>query len=291
MPECTICRRPSGPEVESARVRSNVRKFIDESFAVWRCPHCRSIHATDLVDLDRYYRFYPIHDLEQTQVDWMLRAMYRNQLDRLVRAGLGPDHRVLDYGCGSGMLVDFLRRSGYPHAVGYDQYSERFRDPGVLEARYDLTVSQDVLEHVAEPSEHLERLDRLCAPGGLIAIGTPNADAIDLGAPEARIHTLHQPFHRHIFSREALLEAGRALGWELVRYYPTMYTNTRVPFVNPVFVTHYFSCFDNTLDLALEPIHVNSLKLWTPVTLFYALFGSFISPETDVMAVFRKPAA
>ncbi len=288
MPDCNICLKSSGPEIEQASVRSNVRKFREESFRVWRCPHCRSIHAADQVDLDSYYRYYPIHDLEDTKVDWMLNAMYRNLLDRLKQAGLRPEHRVLDYGCGSGALVRFLQQAGYPDAVGYDQYGDRFCDPVALGHLCDLVISQDVLEHVPDPGEHLRTLNDLCRPGGVIALGTPNAEAIDLGAPEKRIHTLHQPFHRHIFSKTALLEAGGAMGWTLLRYYPTMYTNTPVPFVNTRFVWHYLGCFDDTLDLALEPIHVNSWRLWTPVTLFHALFGSLTAPETDVMAVFRK---
>jgi 2-polyprenyl-3-methyl-5-hydroxy-6-metoxy-1,4-benzoquinol methylase len=288
MPDCNICLKSSGTEVEQARVRSNVRKFRQEQFAVWRCPHCSSIHASEQVDLDSYYRYYPIHDLEKNRVDWMLKAMYRNLLHRLKKAGLQPEHRVLDYGCGSGALVDFLRKAGYPGAIGYDEYGDAFSDPAVLEQPYDLIISQDVLEHVPDPWEHLRTLNDLCKPGGVIALGTPNAEAIDLRRPEKRIHTLHQPFHRHILSRTALLDTGRALGWTLLRYYPTMYTNTLVPFVNTRFVWHYLGCFDDTLDLVLEPIHVTSWRLFTPLTLFYALFGGFFAPETDVMAVFRR---
>jgi SAM-dependent methyltransferase len=290
MPDCNICLKSSGPEIEQARVRSNVRKFREESFALWRCPHCLSIHAADEVDLESYYRYYPIHDLEKAKLDWMLKAMYRNMLRRLKRAGLRPEHRVLDYGCGSGALVDFLRRAGYPNAAGYDQYSDAFSDPAVLEQPCDMILSQDVLEHVPDPWEHLRTLNDLCKPGGVIAMGTPNAEAIDLRKAEKRVHTLHQPYHRNIFSKTALLDAGGAMGWELLRYYPTQYTNTLVPFVNFPFVMHYFSCFDDTVDLALEPIHANSWKLWLwgPVTLFYVLFGGFIAPECDVMAVFRR---
>ena len=134
-------------------------------------------------------------------------------------------------------------------------------------------------------------LGALAKPGGLVVIGTPNADAIDLENPEERVHTLHQPYHRHIVSSEALRELGTGLGWELLKYYPTMYSNTRVPFVNTPFVTHYFRCFDDTVDVALEPIKLTSWKLWTPATLWRALAGSYFAPETDVMAVFRVPGA
>ncbi len=289
MRHCNICSSDGGTDVERATVRSNVRKFREEKFAVWRCANCGSIHAADEVDLDHYYRHYPIHDLKQTKVDWMLRAMYRNQTRRLMRAGLQKEHHILDHGCGSGFLVDYLRNAGYPNAAGFDQYSQEFCDRRVLERTYDVVISQDVIEHVPEPWDLLNTLQGLSKPGAVIAIGTPNAEAIDLSRPEDRVHTLHQPYHRHIFSRAALLNAGEKMGWKLLRYYPTMYTNTLVPFVNTGFVTHYFSCHDDTLDLALEPIRMNSWRLWTPKTLFLALFGAFTAPETDVMAVFQRP--
>ena len=288
MHHCNICFSDIGDEVEQALVHSNVRKFRDQQFAVWRCPNCKSIHASDEVDLDHYYRYYPIHDLDQAKKDWMLRAMYANLLRRLKKAGLDKTHHILDHGCGSGLLVEYLQTKGYDNATGFDEYSDAFRDRRALERTHDFVISQDVLEHVPEPWDSLKELHDLANPGGVIAIGTPNAEPIDLSSPNDRIHTLHQPYHRHILSRTALLDAGEKQGWKLLRYYPTMYTNTPVPFVNPSLVWHYLGCFDDTLDLALEPIRIDNWRLFTPVTLFYALFGYFISPETDVMAVFQR---
>ena len=102
------------------------------------------------------------------------------------------------------------------------------------------------------------------------------------------MHTLHQPYHRHILSKRALQGLGKELGWELLEYYPTMYANTGVPGVNSAFLEHYFKCHDNNCDLAVEPIKLSSWKLYTPVTLAHFLFGSFWPPECDVMAVFRR---
>jgi 2-polyprenyl-3-methyl-5-hydroxy-6-metoxy-1,4-benzoquinol methylase len=285
---CNICGREAGPEPEQATVRSNVRKFAAEQFAVWRCPHCASIHARDEVDLGRYYADYPFHKLKDTKVDWMLRAMYANLLSRIRTARVQPEQSLLDYGCGSGLFLAHLQREGFTNASGYDEYSERYADRSVLGRSYDCVMTQDVIEHVAEPLELVRNLHELTRPGGVIVIGTPNAEAIDLGNPEARVHTLHQPYHRHILSKRALCALGEDLGWQLLRYYPTMYANTRVPGVNSAFLEHYFKCHDNNVDLAIEPIRLSSWKLWSPVTAAHALFGYFWPPECDVMAVFRK---
>ena len=37
-------------------------------------------------------------------------------------------------------------------------------------------------------------------------------------------------------------------------------------------------------------MRVDSWKLWTPLTIIYALFGYFLSEKTGGMAVFEKPA-
>jgi 2-polyprenyl-3-methyl-5-hydroxy-6-metoxy-1,4-benzoquinol methylase len=289
MQRCNICNTTQTGQVEQASVRSNVRKFRDEQFRIWRCSACGSVHATDDVDLAHYYASYPFHSIGgDSDVDWMLQAMYRKQLKRLRAAGLKREHAVLDYGCGGGAFVKFLRKHGYTHVQGFDEYSDTFGDKRVLDARYDMILAQDLLEHVAEPWQLLETLSGLLAPAGVVAIGTPNADALDLTHPERRVHTLHQPYHRHIFSKRALLGIGDKLGWQLLQYYPTMYSNTFVPFVNARFLLHYFGCCDDTLDLANEPIQVGNLKLYTPITLFWALFGGFFAPETDVMVVYRK---
>ena len=81
---CNVCDRESD-DVEEASIRSNVRKFASEQFALWRCAHCRTIHARDEVDLDHYYRHYPFHKLDGTDVDWMMKAMYGQMLRRRER--------------------------------------------------------------------------------------------------------------------------------------------------------------------------------------------------------------
>jgi 2-polyprenyl-3-methyl-5-hydroxy-6-metoxy-1,4-benzoquinol methylase len=291
MLRCNVCLKEVPGNVERASVRSNVRKFREEQFELWRCPECRSIHASEDVDLAHYYRSYPFHDIGEQTVDWMLRAMYRKQLARLKAAGLKPEHRILDFGCGGGAFLKFLKAAGYPDVSGFDEYSENYADKRVLDARYDLILTQDVLEHVAEPWDLLGQLDSLIKPGGAILIGTPNADDIDLQDPESRVHALHQPYHRHIFSRSALTSIGEKLPWTFEQYYPTQYSNTYLPFVNSRFVMHYFRSCDDTLDLAVEPIRANNLRLYAPDTLFWGLFGGFFAPESDVMVVYRRSAA
>lgn len=286
-PRCNLCANPDALNgaSEVATIRSNVRKFRTERFTVWRCASCRSIHARDRVDLPHYYADYPFHG---QKLNTTLRAVYRTFRRRLKRAGLRRGHAILDYGCGAGHLVAYLKSCGHTNAVGYDAYSSNFADPAVLDRTYDCIIAQDLVEHVADPLALLATFARLANPGAVILIGTPNADAIDLEHPDEHIHTLHQPYHTHMFSKDALIHAARDLGWTLERLYMTNYTNTLIPCINLNFGLHYARCFDNTIDLAFDGLRVTR-KLFSFRTLYLAFFGYFRAPEADITAIFRTP--
>lgn len=286
IPTCAVClSRGADIMTEQTPVRSNVRKFQDERFVVWRCKHCGSIHARDEVDLAHYYAHYPFHALP---MDWRMRLMYENQLSRLRKAGLRKEHRILDYGCGGGDFIRFLKEKGYESAFGYDEYSEAFSDVSLLESTFDCVFSQDLIEHVASPRDLVDKFDALARPGGIIAVGTPNATAIDLSHPDSFRHTLHEPYHRHIYSKSSLLSLGKDKAWELTAYYPTQYANTPFPFLNSAFYLYYMTLFDDTLDVLVEPPKLLPLILRFPLTLFWGFFGYFFARETDVMVMFRR---
>lgn len=282
---CVVCGAQRPADAETASVRSNVRAFRSEQFVVWRCIGCKSIHAQDEVDLAHYYAGYPVFD---AALDWKLRAVYGSMLKRLRAAGLKPSDKVLDYGCGKGVLVQFLREQGYD-ACGWDRYAAGFNDDSVLNGSYDCVVAQDVIEHVESPRALLAQLHGMTKPGGIVSIGTPDAAALDLKNPEEFVHALHLPYHRHILSMAALEQAGEQAGFTVRSRYDTMYNNTLMPTMNPRFVLHYVRCRDDVFDLVVEPVAF-TWKMLTPLTPFFIFFGYFFDRHTDIQVVFQKPA-
>ena len=101
---------------------------------------------------------------------------------------------ALDVGCGAGLLAEPLARLGAAVTaidaapeliVAAREHSGRqgleidYRAAAVemVEGRYDLVTSLEVIEHVADPQAFLRALAARLAPGGLMILSTPNATA------------------------------------------------------------------------------------------------------------------
>ena len=100
--------------------------------------------------------------------------------------------RVLDMGCGAGLLAEPLARMG-GSVVGVDAAPENIAvaqahmvqsgleidyRAGEIEVvageRFDLITCLEVVEHVADPATFIAGLASLLAPGGLLILSTPN---------------------------------------------------------------------------------------------------------------------
>ena len=289
--ECVVCNHHINPDDESKLVTfsCNVRAFKDETFKVWRCPDCMTIHCLDVVDLHRYYAKYPI---AQATLTWPYRFCYENLYKQLKKHGFSKAHSFLDYGCASGMFIQYLRQRGFANCYGYEPYApkESFGNPTTLQrGAFDYILLQDVLEHIEEPHTFLSNLDKLLAPGGYILIGTPNAANIDLNQPHVSdyYNEVHVPYHLHLYTRAALESLGRRQGWEPVAFCDRSYHDTPWFSVNTRAWNEYQRLFDGTINIVYEAI-----KPWKALTsyryLFYAIFGYWLSFHTGMAIMFHK---
>ena len=166
--------------------------------------------------------------------------------DRLIEHLGPPPKRLLDVGCGAGVLVEAMTARGYEAdgidvsprliSVGRDRMA---RNPGAraredalrcgnflraeepAEGGYDLVYSNDVLEHIHpdEARDFLEKAHRLLRPGGVLWLITPNrwtgpGDATILRHPPG---TESCGLHLKEYSLAELATILRAAGFETVQ--------------------------------------------------------------------------
>jgi SAM-dependent methyltransferase len=98
-----------------------------------------------------------------------------------------PETKWLDFGCGTGGLVQYLR-SQEVDAVGFEQgwCTELLRSNGTplieeddldrYAGHFDIVSAVEVIEHTADPVALLRSIRRLLRPGGLLFMTTGNAE-------------------------------------------------------------------------------------------------------------------
>jgi 2-polyprenyl-3-methyl-5-hydroxy-6-metoxy-1,4-benzoquinol methylase len=113
---------------------------------------------------------------------------------------------VLDAGCGVGYGSAMLARAGAGEVVGLDLSAKVIEAAGKAapanasfivgdvhalpfpDGRFDIVVCFEVIEHVESQDDVIAELARVLAPGGVLAISSPNRDVYPAGNP----HHLHE---------------------------------------------------------------------------------------------------
>ena len=140
-------------------------------------------------------KFAPLHKFNPVRLGFIReQALARFGRDPKARAPF-EGLRLLDIGCGGGLLCEPMRRLGFTvtgvdasernvataaaHAAeaGLD-IDYRATTADQLEAEgagpFDVVLNMEVIEHVADPGEYLRTTARLLAPGGIMILATLN---------------------------------------------------------------------------------------------------------------------
>jgi SAM-dependent methyltransferase len=155
------------------------------------CVACGSVQQQALPGRHELVELYR----EMSDEDYLLeetgrRATAERLLDLL--APQAPSGRLLDVGCGHGLLLDEARRRGYAtvglelsrsaaahgrESLGLDVREMPLED-FVTDERFDVIVLADVLEHLEDPVVGIDRCVELLRPNGVLCVVTPDPSSV-----------------------------------------------------------------------------------------------------------------
>lgn len=184
-------------------------------------------------DYSRHYaHWHPDTEAHVAEMD----AFYPRLLAPVLR-GLSPASRVLDVGCGSGLLLHALQARGWSRLRGVDSSRQQVAlaqrrglpcewiAPDGLAgcappASFELVFMLDVLEHVAVEAQipFLRAAAGLLVPGGRLVLSVPNASASFAGRQRWGDWE-----HRASFTEHSLAQVLHEAGFTAMRLHPHEY--------------------------------------------------------------------
>lgn len=221
---CKLCGGASAPFI------------VRDGFPIVKCAACGFMFAvlpegydlTALYKRDSYWNEGgEIHYLSGYDHYWRgVRRYYEARIPRI--KGLCKSTRMLEIGCADGKFLAIARRNGFD--VSGVEMSELMRErcrrnlgcpvyASIDELPpstppFDCVVLFEVIEHTEDPIGFLKQVRELVAPGGLIALSTPNF-ACDpaIQTPQEFMH-FSPPAHVCYFSSTTLSACVRKAGFE-----------------------------------------------------------------------------
>lgn len=166
--------------------------------------------------------------------DWKAEGWFNGRTGEITRGlRVGPEHTVIDVGCGDGGFVGFAASQG-AEIIYIDQDPARLAATaarmqlsvarahrGILSdcnpiplasASGDLVICTEVLEHVPDPVTFLAEVVRVAKPGAQLLVSVPDARSEHFYAATSPVQCFQEPNHIRTFSAEAfrqlLLDAG-----------------------------------------------------------------------------------
>jgi SAM-dependent methyltransferase len=225
VPPCPVCG------CERARPRF---ELAGEEFRVVVCERCGLGRLHPLPGAEVLRSYYPDSYYGEPG------TKFRGVIERLVRLvgsrhigflsrWLHPGARVLDVGCGRGVILGALADRGFEvHGVELSAEAARGADPrakiriasrlaeaGFDADSFDEVVIWHVLEHLDDPRATLEEARRILRPGGRLIVAVPNFASAQARWSDAAWFHLDLPRHLYHFPVSALRELVGSCGFEI----------------------------------------------------------------------------
>ena len=233
-----ICLACGSPAVDKWATAVDREYFsCTDVFSYYRCSTCDALSISpvprdrlDLIYPSNYYSFDQNlnESLTSKAKDWLDQRYYRKFLSELT----APSLKVLDIGGGSGIQLTLLRKTDPRITVtavvdlsesagvlarqqGHEYFCGRFEEYTPKET-FNVVLMLNLIEHVDNPGELLQKAHDLLAPDGIVIIKTPNTDSLDARLFRNRNWGgFHCPRHWVLFNRENFSALAARSGFDI----------------------------------------------------------------------------
>ena len=218
-------------------------KWTRDGYDIVECRGCGLVYVAQNVTreiLDEYYGSAYYEGNGTAYNGYLARAQSRKHHYRsllpAIKKHLGSDNgevRVLDIGCAAGYFLEVAQENGWraqgielsPYMSAYardkrglDVQTGTIEEADLPLGAFDLITMWDVIEHVQNPSQVLQRAGELLKPGGLLVAATGDVAGMTARIHGEKWHLIAPPGHLFYFSRRTLGAMLQKSGLNVVDY-------------------------------------------------------------------------
>jgi len=226
------------------------------------------------------------------------------KLRTIVKALHREPRTFLDIGCGTGRYLRAMAGRGLAKrdvhgleldqrvvdtlvAEGFDVQCARAENASIPDRAIDLATMFHVIEHVAAPDLVVSRVAGWLSPGGVLAVETPNLDALDQRLFANRYWGgYHIPRHWHLFTEQTLARLLRGAGLEPIT---TMYQTGHTFWM---FSVHHWLRYSGRPHVQLARLFdpFNSVMLLAAFTAFDKARAAAGMRTSSMLMLARRPS-
>ncbi|MBO1321850.1 class I SAM-dependent methyltransferase [Acanthopleuribacter pedis] len=161
--------------------------------------------------------------------------------------------------------------------TGAEVHHAFFPMPGLQQDHFDIAMSLDVLEHIAEPVEFLLEIRKLLKPGGLVGIQVPNAAALITRIEGYTNQIYNGLIHVNYFDPKSLDQMAEVAGLEKVHTFTFLSELGKCRSYDPNLIASLLKASHPHLD-PFQALHQDWIN---DEGLGYKVFGIYRRPQTQ----------
>lgn len=219
--------------------RRHQHELEKDHLTIARCSDCGLVYVNPAFDEAHYQAVYSSEEYQSIMKDLGIRSHdYRvarfgtervDIMSRFVRVDAGERTAYLDVGCSTGFVVEAARDRRWaaagidlnPSAIafgrerGLDLRNVALEDAGFAPDSFHAVSLFDVLEHLLQPRDTVERCAHLLKPGGILFLYVPNYDSASRLLMGREAHFIWPTHHLNYYTPATISDLMCRIGLEV----------------------------------------------------------------------------